>query len=59
MILVKTRHKIYDSKLLAIIKAFKTWQYYLEDCEYNVFVLINFNNLFQFINIKSLSLQQI
>ena len=32
MILAKTRYKTHDAKLLAIIKAFKNWRYYLEDC---------------------------
>ena len=30
MILVKTRYKIYNGKLLAIVETFKTWKHYLE-----------------------------
>ena len=30
MILAETRYKTYDGKLLAIVKAFKTWRHYLE-----------------------------
>ena len=30
MIPAKTRYEIYNSKLLAIIEAFKTWKHYLE-----------------------------
>ena len=35
----------YNSELLAIVEAFKTWQHYLEDCKYKVLVLTNHNNL--------------
>lgn len=30
MIPIKTRYKIHNQELLAIIKVFKTWRYYLE-----------------------------
>ncbi len=43
-------YKTYDDKLLAIIKAFKTWHY-----EHEIFVLTDHNKLYQFIDIKSLS----
>ena len=33
-ILVETQYKTYDSQFLAIIEAFKKWQYYLKDCKY-------------------------
>lgn len=55
MILIKTRYEIHDSKFLAIVKAFKIWQYYLESCKYKVVVLINYNNFCQFIDIKNLN----
>lgn len=55
MILIKTRYKTDDNKLLAIIKAFKTWHHNLKDCKHKVFILINHNNIYQFINIKNLS----
>ena len=55
----KTWYKTYNGKLLAIVKAFKTWQHYLEGCKYKVFVLINYNNLCRFMDIKSLSFCQV
>ena len=45
MIPAKTQYNTYDNKLLAIIKAFKIWQHYLEDCKYKVFILTDHNNL--------------
>ena len=59
MIPAKLRYEIYNTELLAIIEAFKNWYYYLENCQYEVFVLTNYNNLRQFINTKSLSSQQV
>ena len=55
MILVKTRYKTHNNKLLTIVITFKTWRYYLKSCKNNNFVFINHNNLYQFINIKILS----
>ena len=37
MIPIKTQYKIHNGKLLAIIKAFKTWQHYFEEWKYKVF----------------------
>ena len=48
MILAKTCYKTHNKKLLAIVKASKTWKYSLKDCKYKIFVftdLNNFNNL--------------
>ena len=59
MISIETRYKTHDAKLLAIVEAFKTWRYYLKGCKYKVFVLINYNNLRRFIDIKSLSFRQV
>ena len=59
MILAKTRYKTYDSERLAIVKAFKTWKYYLKGCKHKVLVLTDHNNLCQFIDIKSLSFRQV
>ena len=55
MIPAKTWYKTHNDKLLAIVKAFKIWQHYLESCKHEVFVLTNHNNLCRFIEIKSLS----
>ena len=59
MILVETYYKIYDQELLAIVEAFKTWRHYLKGYKYEVFVLIDHNNLRQFMDIKSLSFCQV
>ena len=55
MIPAETRYETYKSKLLAIVKAFKTWRHYLEGCKHEIFILIDYNNLCQFMNTKSLS----
>ena len=59
MILAETRYKSHNNKFLAIIEAFKTWKHYLKRSQHEVFVLTNYNNLCQFINIKSLSPRQV
>ena len=59
MILVKTRYETYNSKLLAIVEAFKTWRHYLEGCKHKVFGLTDYNNLWQFMETKSLSSRQV
>ncbi len=33
MIFVNTYYKIYDNELFSIIKIFKIWRHYLEDCK--------------------------
>ena len=55
MIPAKTWYKTHDGKLLAIIEAFKTWHHYLKGCKHEVLIFINHNNLYYFIDIKSLS----
>ncbi len=59
MILTETRYEIYDGELLAIVEAFKTWRYYLEDCKHKVLVLTDYNNLQHFMDTKSLSSKQV
>ncbi len=59
MILAETRYKTYNNELLAIIEAFKTWRYYLEDCKYEALILINYNNFQHFMNTKNLSFGQV
>ena len=54
MISAKTRYETHDDDLLAIVKTFKTWQYYLEGCKHEVLMLTNHNNLCRFIETKSL-----
>ena len=55
MISSETWYKTHDQKLLAIVKAFKTWCYYLEGCKFEVFVLTNDNNLSQFMDTNRVS----
>ena len=59
MIFAKTRYETHNGKFLAIVKAFKIWRYYLENCKYKMLVLTNYNNLCHFIDIKNLSLRQV
>ena len=55
----ETRYEIHDGKLLAIVKAFKTWRHYLEDCKHKVLVFTDYNNLYRFMDTKSLSSRQV
>ena len=59
MISAKTRYKTYDSELLAIVKAFKTWRHYLESCKHEVLVLTDYNNFPRFMETKSISSRQV
>ena len=59
MISAKTQYKTHNSELLAIVKAFKTWQHYLESCKHKVLVLTNHNNLRHFINTKNMSSRRV
>ena len=55
MILAETQYKTYNSKLLAIVEAFKTWLHYLKGCKHEVLMLTNYNNLHHFMDTKSFS----
>ena len=59
MIPAEIWYKTHDGKLLAIIKVFKTWRHYLEECKYKVLVLTDYNNFCSFIDTKSLSSKQV
>ena len=59
MILAKTWYKTHKGELLAIVKAFKTWQHYLKGCKHKVLVLTNHNNLRRFMDTKILSSKQV
>ena len=59
MIPAEIEYETHDGKLLAIVEAFKTWQYYLEGCKHKVLVLTNYNNLLCFINTINLSSRQV
>lgn len=59
MISAKIRYETHNKELLAIIKAFMTWKHYLEDCNHEVLILIDYNNLYYFMDTKSLSSRQV
>ena len=59
MISAEIYYKTHNSKLLAIVEAFKTWRHYLEGCKYKVLILTDHNNLHQFMDTKSLSSRQV
>ena len=55
MISAQTRYETHNGKLVAIVKAFKSWRHYLEESQHKVLVLTNHSNLHQFMETKSLS----
>lgn len=55
MIPIETWYKTHDQKLLVIVEVIKTWHHYLKGYKYKVFILTNYNNHHQFIDMKSLS----
>ena len=58
LIPAKTRYETHDHELLAIVAAFKQWQYYLEGSTHTIEVLTDHNNLVVFQNVKSLNGRQ-
>ena len=56
---VETRYKTYNAELLAIVEAFKIWRHNLEGCKHEVLILIDYNNLRQFMDTKNLSSCQV
>ena len=59
MIPAETRYETHDSEFLAIVEVFKTWKHYLKGSQHEVLVLIDHNNLRQFMKTKSLSSRQV
>ena len=59
MISAKIWYEIYNNKLLAIVKAFKTRRHYFKSCNHEIFVLTNHNNFYHFIDTKNLSSKQV
>lgn len=55
MMPAETRYKTYNGKFLANVKVFKILCYYLEGCKHEVFLVIDYYNLRQFIDTKNLS----
>ncbi len=56
--LIKTHYEIYNQELLTIVKAFKHWQHYLKNSCYLIEILMNHNNLQEFMDVKSLNRRQ-
>ena len=59
IISTKTCYKTHNNKLLVIVEGFKIWRQYLEGYKYKPLVLTNPNNLYWFIDIKSLHFYQV
>lgn len=59
MILIEIWYKTHNQKLQTIVEAFKTQHHYLEGYKYKAFIFTNHNNLYWFINTKSLNFHQI
>ena len=51
---IKHNYDIYNKELLAIVKTFKHWRYYLEGGWHPVEVLVDYINLEYFMIIKKL-----
>ena len=58
MIPTKYNYDTYDKELLAIVKTFKHWRYYLEGSQYSIKVLVDHTNLRYFMTMKELLGQQ-
>ena len=54
----KTSYKTYDLKFLVIIEVFKQWCHYLEESSHSIKILIDHNNLCEFMNVKMLNKRQ-
>ena len=59
MIPAEIRYETHNGKLLAIVKAFKTWRHYLEVSQHERLILTEHNNFRQFMETKSLSSRQV
>ena len=59
MIPAKTQYKTHNGELLAIVKSFQIWKHYLEGYKHEVLIFIDYNNLEQFMDTKSLSFSQV
>ena len=55
MIFAKICYKIQDTVLLAIVEIFKNWDHNLKICKNKILGQIDYENLYQFIDLKSLS----
>jgi len=48
-------YEMYDKKLLAIFKAFKFWQHYLESPTFSINIVVDYKNLEYFSETKMLT----
>lgn len=55
MISAKTNYGIHEYEFLAIIKTFKTWEHYIKNFNYKLLILTNHNNIYYFLDIRSLT----
>ena len=55
---VELNYNTYDKELLALFKAFKIWQYYLEGLAYSINVVMDHKNLEYFFTTKVLTQRQ-
>lgn len=55
MILAKICYLTHKKELLTIVEALKTWRPYLKSYKYKVFMLTDYNNSKQFMDMKSLN----
>ena len=59
MISAEQQYETHNQKLLVIIIVFKQWRHYLKGSTHSVEVLTDYNNLCEFMNVKSLNRRQI
>ncbi len=59
MIFAETNYETHDQKLLIIVECFKHWKHYLKKNYHTMKVFIDYNNLKDFMNVKTLSERQI
>jgi hypothetical protein len=55
MIFAEMNYETHDQKLLIIVECFKHWRYYLKKNYYMMKILIDHNNLKDFMNVKTLN----
>jgi len=54
----ENNYETYNLKFLIIVEAFKQWCYYLEESSHSIEILIDHNNLCEFMNVKMLNKRQ-
>lgn len=59
MIAAKTQYKTYDTELLAIVEAFKTWKHYQKDYKHKILIFTHHNNFTRFMDINNLGFKQV